>query len=96
MKHAGHETLDVLEELLEKIRALPQLTERKRGTFYKKSVAFLHFHEDAAGIFADIKSDGEFKRFEANSAKQHELIIAFAKNALGVEAKSKIMKQMKR
>jgi hypothetical protein len=82
MKHAGPETLDALEELLKKLRTLPQLTEKKRGTFYKKSVAFLHFHEDPAGIFADVKSDGEFKRFEANNAKQCESIFAFAKKAL--------------
>ncbi len=82
MKHAGHETLDALEELLKELRNLPQLTEKKRGTFYRKSVAFLHFHEDPAGIFADIKFDAEFKRFEANNAQQYELIIAFAKKAL--------------
>jgi hypothetical protein len=82
MKHAGHETLDVLDELLKKLRTLPQLTEKKRGTFYKKSVAFLHFHEDPAGIFADIKFDGEFKRFQANTAKQQDTILAFVKKAL--------------
>jgi hypothetical protein len=58
------------------------LTEKKRGTFYKKSAAFLHFHEDPAGIFADIKFDGEFKRFEANTPKQHELILTFVKKAV--------------
>jgi hypothetical protein len=82
MKHAGHETLDVLEELLKKLRLLPQLTERKRGTFYKKSSAFLHFHEDPAGIFADIKFNGEFQRFEANTTEQRETILSFANSAL--------------
>ncbi len=50
MKHAGAEALDQLEGLLEQVRLRTQLTERKRGVFYRKSRAFLHFHEDPAGV----------------------------------------------
>ena len=83
MKHAGAQTLDELDELLESLRKLPQLVEKKRGTFYRKSSAFMHFHEDPAGIFADVKSDGEFCRFEANTAKQRAAVLAYARSVLG-------------
>ena len=55
------------------IRAVdaPGLKEKKRGVWYRKSKAFLHFHEDPAGIFADLKhDDGIFHRFPVNTAKQ--------------------------
>jgi hypothetical protein len=59
MKHAGDVALDAIEPLLREVRLLPGLIEKKRGIFYRKSQAFLHFHEDAAGIFADIKLAGD-------------------------------------
>jgi hypothetical protein len=54
MKHAGAAALDVLEPLVAKIRRYPQLKEKKRGIFYRKGKSFLHFHEDPAGLFADL------------------------------------------
>lgn len=75
MKHAGEETLKKLDPFLEKIRLIPGLVEKKRGTFYKKSSAFLHFHEDPAGIFADVKVDGSFQRFSADTPAQQAQII---------------------
>jgi hypothetical protein len=67
MKHAGPESLDGIEPLLEKLRVHAALTEKKRGTFYRKSSAFLHFHEDPAGMFADLKLDGVFQRFRVST-----------------------------
>jgi hypothetical protein len=55
MKHAGPDTLAELDLLLRKIRAHPALVERTPGCFYRKSKAFLHFHEDPSGVYADIK-----------------------------------------
>ena len=49
MRHAGSDALDALEVVLGALRAHPELKEKKRGIFYRKSVAFLHFHEDKAG-----------------------------------------------
>ena len=67
MKHAGPEALDALEPILQRIRKLVGLKEKNRGTFYRGSNAFLHFHEDPAGFFADLKIHGEFVRFPVNS-----------------------------
>ena len=55
--------LEPLADLLASLRELDGLTERSPGTFYRKSNAFLHFHVDPAGLFADLKLDGEFHRF---------------------------------
>ena len=54
MKHAGPEALDSLAELLAAVRARG-LKEPRRGIFYRKGKAWLHFHEDKAGVFADIR-----------------------------------------
>jgi len=67
MKHASAETPRQLEPLLERLRALPALSERRPGIFYWGASAFLHFHEDPAGVFADAKLDGRaFSRFKLN------------------------------
>lgn len=81
MKHAGAEALDALEPLLEKLRTFPALKEKKRGVFYYKSRAFLHFHEDPAGLFADVRLDGaDFTRLEVSSPAQQD---AFMKQIAG-------------
>jgi hypothetical protein len=63
MKHAGPAALDALEPLLAALRGLPGLQERSRGVFYRKGRAFLHFHEDPQGLFADIR-DAQGRDFE--------------------------------
>jgi len=71
MKHASLATLRQLDPLLTRIRGLSGLVERKPGTFYRRSSAFLHFHEDPTGIFADVKLNGvEFERLPVSSAQQ--------------------------
>ncbi|RAK61056.1 hypothetical protein DJ021_15170 [Phenylobacterium hankyongense] len=69
MKHAGPAALDDLEPLLREIRLMPGLTERSRGVFYLKSRAFLHFHEDPAGLFGDLRdaAGADFDRFDVTS-----------------------------
>lgn len=75
MKHAGDQALDLLADLLAAIRTKEGLKEKKRGVFYRKTQAFLHFHEDAAGIFADMRSGSDWERFPVNtSAEQAQLL----------------------
>jgi hypothetical protein len=77
MKHAGAATLDLLGSLLNEIRRRPQLREKSRGTFYAKSKAYLHFHEDPDGIFADAKLDFvEFTRMRATTAEEQKALLA--------------------
>jgi hypothetical protein len=78
VKHAGAAALDQLEPLLERIRAVGALKEKNRGVFYWKSKAFLHFHEDAAGLFADVRSaDGkDFDRFKVDEPTSADAVVA--------------------
>ena len=81
MKHAGETALDQLEPLLARVRALPGLTEKKRGVFYLKSRAFLHFHEDPKGLFADVRDESgrDFDRFDVTASGEAMLAAARAR-----------------
>jgi hypothetical protein len=72
MRHARDEDLDQLEPLLERLRGVPGLTERSRGVFYRRSRAYLHFHQDAAGLFADVRTQeaSDFTRHAVTSGDQ--------------------------
>ena len=83
MKHAGVAALDVLEDVLSAVRARTELTERKRGIFYRKSTAFLHFHEDRAGLFADVKIGKEFERLPVNTPEERQALLACVTGTLG-------------
>jgi len=82
MKHATPVALDALEALLAQLRSLPPLSERTRGVFYRGSSAFLHFHEDPAGFFADVKLGPLWERLPVNTAKQRKALIAAIKRVL--------------
>ncbi|HSI52132.1 MAG TPA: hypothetical protein VLA61_28020 [Ideonella sp.] len=78
MKHAGPETLALLAPLLADIRALPGLAERKPGIFYRRGEAWLHFHEDPAGLFVDVKLPPAkgFKRLAVDTPAQQKALLA--------------------
>jgi hypothetical protein len=70
MKHAGRDALEVLGDLLVNLRARTGLVEKRPGIFYVKGRAFLHFHEDRAGLFADLRQGGDWQRFPVNSSNE--------------------------
>ena len=83
MRHATPGALDRIEPLLAGLRALDGLREKSRGTFYRGSSAFLHFHEDPAGIFADVKLAGaEFTRLRATTAAEQRRLLGAVRRAL--------------
>jgi hypothetical protein len=86
MKHAGTDALDELDGLLEAVRAHTGLTERKRGTFYRKSSAFLHFHEDASGLFADVKVGADWERFRVSTTDEQALVLARLETLLDAQS----------
>ena len=83
MKHAGDQALDALEPVIARVRAIPGLTERRRGLFYRKSSAFLHFHEDQAGFFADAKLGDDWSRFPVNNQKEVAALLREVRKSLG-------------
>lgn len=75
MKHASDETLDQIEQVLTELRQCKGIKEKKRGIFYRKSKAFLHFHEDPAGIFADIRDKDDWERLPVNTTAERERLM---------------------
>jgi hypothetical protein len=61
--------------LIGALRETPGLREKKRGTFYRGSKAFLHFHEDPAGLFADVRLDDDFERVEVSQASEQKRLL---------------------
>jgi hypothetical protein len=82
LKHAGAETLQQLSDLLGQIRQRPGLKEKKLGIFYLKSKSFLHFHEDPAGLFADVGTGDNFDRYPVNTAEERRALLAAVDRAL--------------
>ncbi len=75
MKHAGPSTFARIPHLLGELRARPVLGEMRPGVFYLKSRAFLHFHDDPSGIFADVRLAEDFVRLPVTSrAQQSDLL----------------------
>jgi hypothetical protein len=82
MKHATDRALDSIEPLLGEIRKFNGLVERKRGIWYLSARAFLHFHEDPAGIFADVKVGSGFQRFRVQTALERRDLLRRVKSLL--------------
>jgi hypothetical protein len=82
MKHASAVTLRQIAPLLARLRALPGLKEKSDGKFYRGSSAFLHFHEDPAGLFADMKMEGEWRRRAVNSETARTRLVRDARRLL--------------
>jgi hypothetical protein len=81
MKHITPGRLDELEALLEELRVIAGLKEKSRGVFYRRSRAFLHFHEDPKGLFADIRdeADRDFDRIDVTLAPGRARLVELAR-----------------
>jgi hypothetical protein len=76
VKHAGAATVHRLSLLLDRIRASGTLTEKKPGVFYRKSRAFLHFHEHGSDVFADVRLDGnDFTRLPCSTPQDQQALL---------------------
>ena len=77
MKHVGKDAPANLEAVLHALRERDALDERSPASFYLRSKAFLHFHEDAAGLFADLKEDlVSFTRHRVTTASEQRAFLA--------------------
>ena len=66
-----------IEALLVQLRAVGSLVERKPGIFYRRSRAFLHFHEDPTGLYADVKLvvGEDFVRMPVNTSRERARLL---------------------
>jgi hypothetical protein len=63
------------------LRTVDGLTEKKRGVFYRGSRAFLHFHEDPSGLYADVRVDADFERFRVMTKAQRKRVMSIVRQA---------------
>ena len=82
MKHAGEATLNLVEPVLAELRPLEGIRERKRGLFYRGAQAFLHFHEDPLGVFADVRAEGSWLRLPVKTASELHNLVRIVKEIL--------------
>jgi hypothetical protein len=82
MRHATEGDLDRLDTVLAALRELPQLRERKRGSFSRGSRAFLHFHEDAGDLYVDVRLGEQFQRMRVTDADDQAEFLAQVRQAL--------------
>jgi hypothetical protein len=84
MTHASESALKELTPLLERLRSFNALIEKRPGVFYRKSKAFLHFHEDLKGLFVDVrlKVDDPFTRLPVSTPLQRSRLISEIERAL--------------
>jgi hypothetical protein len=76
MRHARAGDLDRLESLLAALRGIAGLKEKARGTFYRGSRAFLHFHADGDAFYADVRIRDDFERLPATTAREQKALLA--------------------
>lgn len=85
MAHCPPENLSDIAKVLEQLRALPAVVEKKPGIFYIKSDGFLHFHLKDARRYAHVKTAkrGSWQEvpldFDATAAAQKAFIAAVKK-----------------
>jgi hypothetical protein len=75
VRHARPQDLGPLEPLLVDLRGEPRLRETKPGTFYRGSRAFLHFHVDPAGLFADVRPATTWERLPVDTPAQQQALL---------------------
>jgi hypothetical protein len=76
MKHADVRALEAVSDLIENLRRRSELVEKRLGIFYIKGQAFLHFHKDPTGLFADLRQGDDWQRFPVNDPDQCASLLA--------------------
>jgi len=83
VKHAGPPTLARIAPLLDALREREALREKRPGVFYLKSRAFLHFHDDPSGVFADVRFADEFVRMRVSTPSEQSDLLERIDDCLG-------------
>jgi hypothetical protein len=76
VKHADVRALEAVSDLIENLRRRSDLVEKKLGIFYTKGRAFVHFHKDPAGLFADLREGDEWQRYPVNAPDECTRLLA--------------------
>lgn len=81
MAHANETALQALLPLLRQLRDTKGLREVKPGIFHLRGNAFLHFHDEAGTLVADLKKPGGmgFDRYPLDTATAQRKLVDDAK-----------------
>lgn len=81
MAHADEAALARLLPVLRQLRDIKGLREMKPGIFYLKGGAFIHFHDEAGALVADLKKAGGsgFDRYPVDTAPGQRKLVDDAK-----------------
>ena len=85
MAHADATALQAVLPLLRQLRDIKGLREMKPGIFYCRGAAFLHFHDDAGTLFADLKKagGGGFDRYPLDTPPAQRKLVDDARRRAG-------------
>jgi hypothetical protein len=82
VRHVSAARLDELDDVLLELRRVDGLKEKKRGVFYRGSRAFLHFHEDPTGLYADVRLEGaDFERMRVTTKAEQKRLLSVVRAA---------------
>jgi hypothetical protein len=97
MRHAGPDTLERIAALLDALRARAALRERRPGLFELNSRAFLHFHDDPSGVYADVRLAEAFVRMRVTTAsEQSDLLERIDECLSAVESRAQTRRRKER
>ena len=84
MRHATPEDLEKIGTLLDEVRRVPGLVERTPGSFYRGSKAFLHFHDDPTGMYADVRlvAGEDFVRLRVQTEAEQSSLLGQVRQAV--------------
>jgi hypothetical protein len=81
VRHVTAAGLDELDDVLSELRGVDGLKEKSRGVFYRGSRAFLHFHEDPHGFYADVRLDADFERMRVTTKAERKRLLSVVRVA---------------
>jgi len=85
MAHADATALQRLLPLLRQLRELKALREVRPGVFHLRGSAFLHFHDEAGALVAELKKAGGsgFDRYPVDTPPGQRKLVDDAKRRIG-------------
>jgi hypothetical protein len=87
VRHATPPGLERISDLLANVRGVSGFVERTPGVFYRRSRAFLPFHEDPTGMFADVRLAGhDLVRFRVASRSEQASSLRRVGGAVGEDS----------
>jgi hypothetical protein len=81
VRHVTAAGLDELDDVLSELRGVDGLKEKSRCVFYRGSRAFLHFHEDPSGLYADVRLDADFERMRVTTKAERKRLLSVVRVA---------------